>query len=48
MMPSLGQASRIMENIETNKFVFQVLEWSLNFTKSGNVLERVVPVKKST
>jgi len=31
--------------LENNKFFFQVLEMSWNFTKSGNVLEKVLPVK---
>jgi len=36
----------ILENLENNKFIFKVLEISLNFTKSGNVLEQVMPVNK--
>ena len=36
---------RILENLENNKFVFYVLEMSLNLTKSGNILEIVLPVK---
>jgi len=38
----------ILENLENNKFIFQVLEVSLDFTKSGNVLEKILPVKNST
>jgi len=29
-------------------FIFQVLEMSWNFTKLGNVLEKILPVKKFT
>ena len=32
---------RILENLE-NKFIFQVLEMSLNFAKSWNVLEKIL------
>jgi len=35
----------ILENLENNKFIFQVLEMSSNFTKSGNELEKILPVK---
>ena len=31
---------RILENLENNKLIFQVLEMSWNFTKSGNVMEK--------
>jgi len=34
--------------LENNKLIFQVLEMSLNFTTSGYVLEKILPVKKST
>ena len=37
-----------LENLENNKFIFQVLEISLNLTESENVLKKVLPVKKST
>ena len=37
---------RVLEYLENSKFVFQVLEMSLNFTKSGTVLENILPVKK--
>jgi len=36
----------ILENLEYNKLIFQVLEISLNLTKSGNVLEIILPGKK--
>jgi len=36
------------ENLENNKFIFLVLEMSLNFTKSRNVVENILPVRKST
>jgi len=32
--------------MENNKYIFEVLEMSLNLTKSGNVLEKILPVKK--
>jgi len=32
----------ILENLEDNKFIFQVMEMSLNWTKSGNVSGRNV------
>ena len=38
----------VLENLQNNKFIFQMLEISLNFTKSRNVLENILPVKKST
>ena len=31
--------------MENKKFIFQVVEMSLNLTKSGNVLEKILPVK---
>jgi len=31
---------RVLENLENNKFIFQVLEMSLNLIKSGNILEK--------
>jgi len=34
--------------LENNKFILQVLEMSLNLAKSGNVLEKILPVKIST
>jgi len=37
---------RILENLEINKYCFQVLEMSLNFTKSGNVLDKILPGKE--
>jgi len=33
-------------NLENNRFVFQVLEMSLNLTKSGNVLEKILLSEK--
>jgi len=33
----------ILENLETNKFIFQVLEMSWNLTKSENVPEKILP-----
>jgi len=39
---------RVLENLENTKFIFQVLEMSLKLTKSENVLENILPVKKST
>ena len=36
---------RILENLGNNKLIFQVLEMSLNFAKSGNVMENILPVK---
>ena len=35
-----------LENLENNKFIFLVLGMSLIFTKSRNVLEQILPVKK--
>jgi len=32
----------ILENLENNKFIFQVLDMSLNLTKSGHVLEKYI------
>ena len=32
-------------NLKNIKLIFQVLEMSLNFAKSGNVLEIILPVK---
>ena len=32
----------VLETVENN-----ILEMSLNFTKSGNVLEKILPVKKN-
>ena len=47
IVTSLSDFPRILENLENNNFTFQVLEMSLNFTKSGNVLEQKgLPVKK--
>jgi len=34
-----------VEKLENNKY-FQVLKMSLNLTKPGNVLERILPVTK--
>ena len=36
-----GRSSHTLENRENNTFNFQVLEISLNLTKSGNVLENI-------
>ena len=36
---------RVLENLVNNKFIFQFLEMSWNFTKSGNVLEKILSVK---
>ena len=33
----------ILVNLENNKLIFQALEMSLNLTKSGNVLENILP-----
>jgi len=38
----------ILENIKNNKLIFQILEMSLNFTKSGNDLEKILAVKKKS
>jgi len=38
----------VLENLENNKLIFQILEMSLNFTKSGNAMEKILPVKNST
>ena len=40
------QGSHVLENLENNKFVFQVLEMFLNFTKSKNVLEKNIACEK--
>ena len=36
----LGGFPHVLENLDNNKFIFQVLEISLNLTKSGNVLQK--------
>jgi len=43
----MGQSDfpHILENLENNKFIFKVLKMSLNFAKSGNILEKILPVK---
>jgi len=38
----------ILEILENSTFIFQVLEMSLNLTKSGNIFEKILPLKKST
>jgi len=45
---SVAGFPRILKNLENNKFIYQVLEMSLNVTKSGNGVEIILPVKKST
>jgi len=35
-----------LENLQNNKLIFQILEMSLNFTKSGNVLEKNIVFEK--
>jgi len=35
--------SLVLKNLQ-NKFIFQVLEMSLNFAKSGNVPEQILAV----
>ena len=37
---------RILENLENNKFIFQILEMSSNFAKLRNLLEKILPVKR--
>jgi len=44
----LTEFPRILDNLENNQIIFQVLEMSLNFSKSWNVPENILAVKKST
>jgi len=38
----------ITRDLENNKFILRVLEMSLNFTKLGNFLGKMLPVNKFT
>ena len=50
-MPHLTGFPRVLENLENNRLILQVLEMSLNLSKSGNELEmsyrKILSVKKS-